>query len=89
MVKGILFGTADGKELAPLGSIDEVELSAEEIPSGIATEDMSFSFELDSESTEKLEKYIIFGGNRGRYNGYRLRNDGYLNQKNAWMEETE
>lgn len=83
----IYFGTVDGEELRPLDTISEVELSDDK------TEDFShlkaneeFSCEFQIENVDKFEKHVVYGSDRGRYNGHVLARDGYLNEKNGWIK---
>ena len=83
----ILFGTMDGEMLGTLDTISEVELTSED-----NTEDFShlkaseeFSCECQIEDMEKFEKHVVYGSDRGRYNGHVLARDGYLNEKNGWI----
>ena len=50
------------------------------------SQEFSCFFTLDQKSEERLIKYGVYGGDRGRYNGYVLHRDGYLSTKNAWMK---
>lgn len=83
----------DGEELCKLGTIDECVLTADSEPEEdikrrfYSEKDMTMSIDIEAESVTNIEKYIICGGDRGRYNGYRLKRDGYLSPENAWMGE--
>lgn len=87
----IYFGTADGWQ--KLGSITEVKLTSDEETEEelkkrfLSSGSIEFSGTLDTESTERIAKHIVFGGDRGRYNGYILKRDGYLSPENAWIED--
>lgn len=81
-------------ELKPLGSLNEVELTTIEEDNTdnvqmryLDTKPFSTSFTIDDKSVEEIWKYVVFGGDRGRYNGYVLHRDGYLSPENAWMVE--
>ena len=85
----IYFGTIDGERLRSLDTISEVELTTEDDK----TEDFShleaneeFSVECRIENVDKFEKHVIYGSDRGRYNGHVLARDGYLNEKNGWIK---
>ena len=89
----VLFSTLDGKEIGRLGHIEECELTAEPEPDDdvklryFSDKGLTMTIPIEAESVKNIEKYIICGGDRGRYNGYRLKRDGYLSPENAWMEE--
>jgi hypothetical protein len=88
---GILFSTTDGKELGRLDDISEIQL---ECPEDYSEKEKRYlkgysqTFECtgDSESFVEFTKQVIFGGNRGRYNAYVLRRDGYLSPENGWLD---
>lgn len=90
--KAQFFVLQDG-EYKPLGNISECDLSIEPTPEEevlvkrFSSKDLTMSIDIAADSVVNLEKYIICGGDRGRYNGYRLKRDGYLSPENAWMEE--
>lgn len=87
----IYVGTADGWQ--KLDSITEVELTPDEETEEelkkrfLSSGSIEFSGTLDTESTERIAKHIVFGGDRGRYNGYILKRDGYLSPENGWTED--
>ena len=87
----IYYGTADGWQ--KLDSITEVELTPDEETEEelkkrfLSPDSIEFSGTLDTERTERIAKQIVFGGDRGRYNGYILKRDGYLSPENAWIED--
>ena len=84
-------------EFVNIGHLRECELSEEseqnENSKGydaetayLGSQEFSCSFTLDQKSEERLIKYVVYGGDRGRYNGYVLHRDGYLDPKNAWIK---
>ena len=92
MVSGLYF-SIDGKEFGKLGEILEVELTAEKEPEADVgknfynSKEFSCEFQMSETETENMMKYIVYGGDRGRYNGYVLHRDGYLSPKNAWIRK--
>lgn len=85
----VFFGTMDGEVLGELDTISEIELTAEsteEDEMGFisrGTEEMTFECQIDD--WEQFEKHVVYGGNKGRYNGHILKKDGYLSPENAWI----
>lgn len=85
----VYFGTPDGKMLGTIGEIKDIDLTPEE--SGI--DDMfkggseSFECEIEIKAKGGLDpfKYLMSGGDKGRYNGMVLKEDGYLSPENGWI----
>lgn len=92
-MEGTLYASVDGGKLTPLAYIDEGELSVEsEVKDGtlkryLLSKELTIDCQLSEESVNNIEKYIVCGGDRGKYNGYRLKKDGYLSPENAWLEK--
>ena len=87
---GHFYFERDG-ELESVGYVDAIEIISDE--DDAEDEKMKYldsrtfytSFTIDDKSVEEIWKYVVFGGDRGRYNGYVLHRDGYLSPKNAWI----
>ncbi len=82
----------NGNELKKLGTVEEIELTTEEENMFEKeryaiwdSSEFSCEFQINPESVKDIRKHIVYGGDRGRYNGYVLRRDGYLSPENAWF----
>ena len=83
----VYYGTPDGR-VGKLGHVEEIELTAESVEEDyldkyFSPETMEFSAVI--EDTEQFMRNVVYGGDRGRYNGYVLARDGYLNGEKAWL----
>lgn len=78
--------TEDGR-IEKLGEIECVDITpVEELKYYYASlKSESMSFECQIENFDEFEKQVVYGGNRGLYNGHVLARDGYLNGENAWL----
>ena len=82
----LYYKNEDG-EYKPLGHIEEISLSEEEADCDIKDRFLStepIELECQIENPTDIEK-IIYGGDKGRYNGHVLQRDGYLNPENGWV----
>lgn len=85
-----LYYKTENGEYKPLSSIESVNLT-------VSDEDLekfsriwhseTWECGVQIENPEEFEKKIIFGGDRGRYNGHILKKDGYLSERNGWIDE--
>lgn len=88
----LFFGSLDGRQLHPFNTIPEIDIVNSSVDPDENTmkflnnESISFSLTFEEESVQNIMKHIVYGGDRGRYNGYVLRRDGYLSPDNAWMK---
>ncbi len=87
MMSDVYFSTPDGR-VGKLGHVEEIELTAESVDEDgldnyFSPESMEFNAVI--EDTEQFIRNVVYGGNRGLYNGYVLARDGYLNGENAWL----
>lgn len=83
----VYYETPDGR-VGKLGHVEEIELTAESVEEDyldktFSSETMEFSAVI--EDKEQFIRNVVYGGDRGRYNGYVLARDGYLNGENAWL----
>lgn len=83
----VYFATADG-DFKPIGHIEEIDLKveseeSEELSRFMSQEPIEFAAEI--ENPEEIVKHVVFGGDKGLYNGYVLKRDGYLNGENGWL----
>ena len=86
-MKNVYFATADG-DYKSIGHIEEMDLTveseeSEELSRFMSQEPIEITVEI--ENPEDIEKHIVYGGDRGRYNGHVLHRDGYLNGENGWL----
>ena len=74
-------------EYKPVGHIEECELlSADDNDvkdSFLSTEPIGITCQI--ENPTDFEKHIVYGGDKGRYNGHVLQRDGYLSPDNGWV----
>lgn len=89
-MNNLYFMDLDGK-YKPVGHVEEVELTCdgdpEEYSRLLKSETMEFTATI--ENPEEFEKHIVYGGDKGRYNGHVLHRDGYLSQKNGSIDEND
>lgn len=86
-MKNVYFAMADG-DFKPIGHVEEIDLTveseeSEELSRFMSQEPIEITVEI--ENPEEIEKHIVYGGDRGRYNGHVLHRDGYLNGENGWL----
>lgn len=85
----LYFGTLDGKELKPLETINEAELSVDS-DDGIYhfLKNESFEAKITLEHSGGLDPYRVLasGGDRSTYNALTLREEGKLTPRNGWLE---
>lgn len=79
-------------EYKPLGHIEEVELTTEECSDDLkdrylGSNEMSFEIPIESIQCGNKNPYrfLASGGDKGRYNGMTLKEDGYLSAENGWI----
>lgn len=88
-MNNLYYMDSDG-EYKPLASIDSVDLTlSDEEKEKFERLWKSETWECDIqiENQEEFEKKVVYGGDRGRYNGHILQKDGYLSPENGWMDE--
>lgn len=89
----IVFYSDDGQEVLRIDNVAPCNLNYEP-PSDedkirarfYKDTEMSFEAKFDEPSLENFNKYVIYGGDRGRYNGWILKRDGYLSPENGWIK---
>ena len=84
-MENVYFATADGK---PIGHVEEIDLTveseeSEELSRFMSQEPIEFAAEIAI--PEEFMKHVVYGGDKGLYNGYVLKRDGYLNGENGWL----
>lgn len=93
LLSNVCFMDENG-EYKPVGHIEEGELlSAKDNdvensflrtdPSFLSTDPIEITCQI--ENPTDIEKHIVYGGNKGRYNGHVLQRDGYLSPENGWV----
>ena len=86
-MNNLYYKNADG-EFKPLSSIESVniEVSDEDLEKfSRIMKSETWECEVQIENPEEFEKQVVFGGDKGRYNGHVLHRDGKLTPENGWM----
>lgn len=87
VMENVYFATADG-DFKPIGHVEEIDLTveseeSEELSRFMSQEPIEIAAEI--EISEEFMKHVVYGGDRGRYNGHVLHRDGYLSGENGWL----
>jgi len=83
-----LYYKTENGEFKPLGHLESVDLEVSDEDSEKFSriwQSESWECEIQIENPEEFEKKVVFGGDRGRYNGHKLQKDGYLSPENGWL----
>ena len=84
---GDVYFMDENGEYKPVGHIEEGELlSANDNDvenSFLSTDPIEITCQI--ENPTDIEKHIVYGGDKGRYNGHVLQRDGYLSPENGWV----
>lgn len=85
----------DDGEYKSLGNIEDIPtLSSEDLETEdewvrnfVNGTEMSFECQIELENGKNLGRFLRAGCDRGRYNGLTLKEEGYLNPENGWVDD--